>query len=439
MPASRIEDAEFAGLIGACEPFEERPEIAVAVSGGPDSLALTHLLKAWLDRRGGRLLALTVDHRLRRDAAEEAGQVAAFCAARGIAHRILPWSGAKPATGVQAAARDARHALLEAACREEGILHLCLAHHADDQAETFLLRLESGSGPLGLSGISAISYRPGLRLLRPLLALPKARLEATLAAQGIGWIDDPSNRAPAFRRSALRLALARLEAAGLAAGRFTETAAKFGAARQALEAGAARLLAAGAAVYPAGYAWVDPAAFRAVPREVARAALLSLLRGLSGAVYPPRTARLDRLLDRLLDGSERGSTLSGCRILPRKAGMLLVRETAAIETTSLAPGAARLWDGRFRVSLSGAGSGDGYRLGPLGAEGWRQVAAEAPALRDLPIPPPVRPTLPALRRGNRLEAVPQLGWKRDVKAPGADFRCVFSPKNPVSSAPFTVA
>lgn len=437
MPPPPIDGAEFARLIGACGPFESTPDIAVAVSGGPDSLALTLLLKVWLDRAGGRLLALTVDHGLRADSAREAREVAAFCAERGIDHRTLRWSGRKPASGVQAAARAARHALLEAACREEGIFHLCLAHHADDQAETFLLRLESGSGPLGLSGMARVSHTPSLRLLRPLLSIPKARLEATLKDQGIPWIDDPSNRAPAYRRSALRLALARLDAAGVAAGSFTDAAAKFAATRRLLEEETARLLAAGAAIYPAGYAWIQPAAFRAAPKEIARGALQALLRSLSGSEYPPRSARLEALLARVLTGRERGSTLSGCRILPRTSGLLLIREMAAIETVSLAPGETCLWDGRFRVALEA--QRDGFQLGPLGGEGWRQLAAEGPELRDLPIPAAVRPTLPALRCRGRLECVPHLGWKRDVNLTAAYFSCVFSPKNPVSSAPFTVA
>lgn len=433
-----IESAEFAALLAACGSFEDRPEIAVAVSGGADSLALTLLLQDWVAVRGGRLFAFTVDHGLRRESRDEAEGVGRLCRTHDIRHRILTWRGTKPSTGVQAAAREARSRLLEAACVEESILHLCLAQHADDQAETFLLRLESGSGPLGLAAMPAVSYRPGLRLLRPLLGLPKERLRATLRRRGVAWIEDPSNRAPAYRRSALRQTLARLEAAGLAAARFAETAAGLGAARRTLEREAERLLAGHVALLPAGYAWLDPEGLRQAPREVARQALSALLRSLSGAAYPPRGTRLDALLDRLLAGLTRGVTLAGCRILPRRQGLLLCREPAQVETLTLDAATAGLWDGRFRIVVSGKAA-KSTTLGPLTSEGWQELAAASPALRRSPIPGAVRPSLPALRVGNEIAAVPHLGWWRAGNADNAHIRCIFAPKNPLTSVPFTVA
>ena len=129
--------------------------------------------------------------------AAEARQTAAWLAARGITSRILAWEGPKPAAGIQAAARAARYALLEAACREAGLLHLLLAHHALDLAETTLIRAERGSGATGLAGMAAVRERPGLRLLRPLLGVMPDRLRATLRELGQPWLEDPSNRSPA--------------------------------------------------------------------------------------------------------------------------------------------------------------------------------------------------------------------------------------------------
>ena len=194
MPRSRakpLADREFAARIERLGPFERHPEIAVAVSGGPDSLALAILLDRWARRRGGRAIALTVDHGLREESAAEARRVGRWMRGRGIAHHILVWRGRKPKHGVQAAARDARYALLESWCRRHAILHLALAHHRDDQIETFLMRLGRGSGLDGLAAMPAIAERGGVRLLRPLLDIDKARLVASLAAMGQGWIEDP--------------------------------------------------------------------------------------------------------------------------------------------------------------------------------------------------------------------------------------------------------
>ena len=176
--------AEFAGLIEALGPFEQRPRLAVAVSGGPDSLCLCLLAAGWAAARGGAVSALIVDHGLRPEAAAEARQVAAWLRARRIDHHVLRWAGAKPATGIQAAAREARYRLLGDWCRAAGVLHLLLGHHLDDQAETVALRQARQSGAEGLAGMAAVRELAGLRLLRPFLTVPKTRLLATLEGAG---------------------------------------------------------------------------------------------------------------------------------------------------------------------------------------------------------------------------------------------------------------
>src|ERR1700693_3737439 len=126
--AAPLTDAEFAARLDALGPFERAPRLAVAVSGGADSLALALFADAWARARGGRIAALTVDHRLRAASATEARQVGAWLAPRGIVHRTLAWEGPHPESDIQAAARAARYRLLEAWCEEQGILHLLTAH-----------------------------------------------------------------------------------------------------------------------------------------------------------------------------------------------------------------------------------------------------------------------------------------------------------------------
>jgi tRNA(Ile)-lysidine synthase len=174
--AEPLTHEEFARAVERLGPLEKRPHLAVAVSGGADSLSLALFAAAWARKRGGCASALTVDHGLRPEAAAEARRVGRWLRARGIEHRIIAWRGTKPAANIQAAARAARYGLLSAWCARHGVLHLLLAHHADDQAETYLMRLARGSGVDGLAAMAPVHELPSVRVLRPLLDVPRARL-----------------------------------------------------------------------------------------------------------------------------------------------------------------------------------------------------------------------------------------------------------------------
>ncbi len=204
--AQPVDAATFARLMSPFGPFEADPVVAVAVSGGRDSLALALLAHDWAAARGGRIVALIVDHGLRSGSGDEAAATRALLERLGITAVVLCWSGAKPRSGLQAAARVERYRLLSDECRRRGLLHLLLGHHADDQAETVIMRAARGSGPDGLAGMAALVERADVRLLRPLLGIPRARLTATLLARGVPWIDDPSNADLRFERARLRAA-----------------------------------------------------------------------------------------------------------------------------------------------------------------------------------------------------------------------------------------
>jgi tRNA(Ile)-lysidine synthase len=219
-PLSAVEaDALFAGLA-------DRPALVLAVSGGPDSTALLVLAARWRARLGNgpKMLAVTIDHGLRKESAKEAADVGRLAKKLGIAHRIVRWSGRKPQTGLQEAARLARYGLLaQEALRLKARL-IVTAHTLDDQAETILFRLARGSGLTGLGAMTAVSPVPGDHgleavLLRPFLGVPKARLIATLRKEKIAFADDPSNRDPRFTRPRLRALMPALEREGLTAAR----------------------------------------------------------------------------------------------------------------------------------------------------------------------------------------------------------------------------
>lgn len=194
----------FAADLDALAPQGER--VGIAVSGGPDSLALLLLATA---ARPGLIEAATVDHGLREESRSEAEMVAGTCRALGVPHRILPadWSE-PPAANIQAEARAMRYRLLANWAEERGLPSLATAHHADDQAETLLMRLARGAGVRGLSGTrSKRTLTEQVVLVRPLLGWRKAELIEIVRAAGIEAVDDPSNRDPRHDRSRIRQAL----------------------------------------------------------------------------------------------------------------------------------------------------------------------------------------------------------------------------------------
>lgn len=292
---------DLAALIAAAlgRPVAADERIAVATSGGPDSLALLSLAAAAFP---GRVTALTVDHRLRPEAAAEAASIAAQCAARGLPHVTLVRDGADFASNVQARARAARYALLGDWCAAHGHGPLLTAHHADDQAETLLMRLNRASGSDGLAAIRpARQLRPGVMLVRPLLATRKADLATFAAADGWQVADDPTNRDPRYGRTQVRALLAATPALDVAA--LAASAAHLAADAEAL-AWAADLAWAGRVQEADGRLLVDAGG---LPAALVQRLLARAVETLAGR--PVRGSDIARLAARL--GAGASGTLAG--------------------------------------------------------------------------------------------------------------------------------
>lgn len=376
MASAETSPVSPAEAVSAFGPTLGRSGVGLAVSGGADSLSLLHL---WADARAlgatlPRAVVLTVDHGLRAASSAEAAFVGAAAAARGLEHRVLAWDGPKPTGNLQAEARRARRRLLTAAARELDLDTLLLAHHADDQAETFLLRLARGSGVVGLSAMAAVRREGGLLLLRPFLGWPKARLVATLEARGATWIEDPSNGDPRFERARLRGVMPRLAELGLDRARLTATAAAMARAARAIETMVDDLVGRAVVVHPAGFVRVETAAWRQASDEVRLRLLSRLVARLSDHDYGPRLAALEAI-----DGALRAAegrcvrTLAGVRIEARRGWLWLAPEAGRHGAIRLAPG------GRVRVAgrdfALAAVAPTAMRLGPLGSIGRRYLSS----------------------------------------------------------------
>jgi tRNA(Ile)-lysidine synthase len=314
--------------------WKTAPAIVLAVSGGPDSIAMMWLAARWRRalKRGPQLIAVTVDHGLRSEAAREARDVKRLAKTLDLPHRTLRWSGAKPKTGLPAAARDARYRLLAKAARAAGATHVLTAHTRDDQAETLLMRMARGSGIAGLGAMARQSRREGVVLARPLLDVPKARLVATLKKAGVGFADDPTNRDGSFTRPRFRALMPALAAEGFDARNLARLASRLARANAALEIladGAERYLALGGRDPHAGF---DANAFAALAEEIRLRLLLRRIDRV-GHEGPAELGKVEALLAAL----DRAGAATG-----HAKGRIRLKQTLAGALVSLV-------DGRIRI------------------------------------------------------------------------------------------
>jgi tRNA(Ile)-lysidine synthase len=322
--------------------WKDAPALVLAVSGGPDSVALMWLAARWRRAlsRGPRLVAVTIDHGLRAEAAREAREVKRLARALEIEHRTMRWNGAKPKTGVPAAARAERYRLLGQAARSFGATHILTAHTRDDQAETLLMRLLRGSGIAGLAAMARESDRDGVTLARPLLTVPKSRLIATLDGAKVAYADDPTNRDHAFTRPRLRALLPLLAAEGGDARGLARLAARLARANAAVEVladGAERYLALKSNATPRETAReLDAGAFAALPEEI-RLRLLMRAINRFGHEGPAELGKVEALLAQL----DRSFAEKHAKIAPRVAPIRL-KQTLAGALVSVSQGRIRI-------------------------------------------------------------------------------------------------
>lgn len=316
--------------------------LLTAVSGGSDSLALLLLLKSFLDRQAPdiRVLAVTVDHGLRPEAAAEARAVATLCRQIGIEHRTMVWSGDKPRTGLIAAAREARYRLLAEAADAIDADAIFVAHTMDDQAETVTMRARRGAG-IGLAGMArATLYDERIWLVRPLLRARRQALRDYLNGLGIAWIDDPTNENRHYERVRVRATLEHDHVTALAAR--AETA---GHAREGLGHRSADLVERYATMPARGLFRLDPAMFDGSDASVH--ALRLVLATAGGAPRLPDRDRVADLAHRLAAGSLRVA-LSRALVDARKPAVWIRREKRALPETEVSSSPLP-WDGRWRI------------------------------------------------------------------------------------------
>jgi len=357
--------------------------ILVAISGGSDStgllLALAEALMATSNSKIS-LCAVTVDHVLRTESADEARQVAAFCKSHNVPHLIKVWQGEKPKTGLLAAARDARYALLAEAAESLKADIVVTAHTADDQRETLAMRRERSEQPsIGVADLVLFDRR--VWVARPFLGCRREAIRDYLCARKVAWMDDPSNDDPKYERVRMRSRLAEGVGTVPAADEARDL-------RADVAASAARWLDQHFVLDSPMVGQVIPAGM-AAERHVLGYAVGRLAAVFGGQAFPLGRKQSDDVLA-LIEKGELGRMTAGRVVFDlRRDGLFLVRESRGILPLTLAPGARGVWDGRLLVQnaapteISIVGGGKVAQSGQLPKGVVRRALAAAPRIVDL--------------------------------------------------------
>ncbi len=396
-PLSEGEDAYLLHFALGAFRRDKPVHIGVAVSGGSDSMAMLHLMTRAAPHAGWTVHAVTVDHRLRPEAADEAAFVGRVCAELGVSHDILIWEHGPVAGNLQDQARRARYALIADWARARGIGHVCVGHTADDQAETFLMGLARQAGLDGLSGMRPDWSEGGIKWARPFLFHTRADLRAFLRRNGKAWVEDPSNADDRYQRVKARKVLEALKPLGITVDKLAGVAHNLASVQVVVE-GAVKEAAHAVATETAGVITFKRQDFRLLPLETQRRLLVGAFKWVSGAVYGPRADALFRVLQAIR--VRRDATLSGCRIRVSEKDVRILREPKAV--AALTCPSDRLWDGRWRLDGPHAPE---LEIRALGAAGLRLC----PGWRATGLPRDALIVSPAVWRGDVLIAAPLAG------------------------------
>lgn len=390
------EDAPLLFWAATAQGWHRSPpkSVGLAVSGGSDSMAMLHLMARVAPQTGWALKAVTVDHRLRPEAAEEAAFVGRACAALSIPHDILIWDHGALHGNLMQAAREARYGLLADWAKRAGVDLVTLAHTADDQAETFLMGLSRAAGLDGLAGMRDGFVTEGTLFRRPFLQQFRAELRAYLTRQGVQWIDDPSNDNDRFTRVKARRAIKALAPLGITVDRLSGVVHNLSMALSVVQDAVAKS-ARDTVTETVGALRVERKAFRNLHPEIRRRLLVAMVRWISGALHPPRETKLAALGLALDLGKD--ATLGGVRFRWQGETLWISREARGCGGPVPA---GQLWDRRWRID---ADAGD---IRALGANGLRQC----PDWRALGLPRQVLEVTPGLWQGQVLIAAPWAGF-----------------------------
>ncbi len=396
-------------------PFEKillkSKTFAVSVSGGSDSMAMCLIANDWAKKHNCKIVALTVNHQLRKSAANEAIVIGKWLESYSIKHYCLNWDEPKPKFGLQASARQARYDLMIKWCKQKNISVLMLGHHLHDQVETFLLRVEQNSGTYGLASMNSISVRNECFLLRPMLKLPKEILQKFLIDSQQDWFEDPSNYDPRFRRTHIRNIVNRLFHDRLSFKIISNVIGQFRILRQNID-DITNLFFKNAIKFSAlGYGTFSYKLLATLPEMVIQRILVRITHEFGGKIYPPRGKSLKRIIELVKTQNRFFFSLGGCQFVGTDEYIIFFRDQRSLIAKEVASGDEVLWGNTIKISICGP-IGQTAKLGPLGKRGWLKINKVSDYEKPINMPHTVHYSLPCLFDEYGVVHVPGINYYR---------------------------
>ena len=400
--------------------IDDKP-IALAVSGGPDSTAMMQIAALSKKLKNSNVTVIVIDHGLREESKNEANIVCKNAKLLGFKFKILKWNGVKPKTRVQEIARKTRYKLMTSWCKKKGIEKLFLAHHLDDQVETFLMRLGKGSGVDGLAVMNFVTETSSLKLVRPFLEIPKTRFIEILGITNLEWISDPSNFNSDYKRSRIRKILPILSKEGINSKQIGLVIKRMRSAKDALNSQTNTLLKKYLSNVDNVAYFLNKEFFKDTKeKEILLRALEKIFMNISGSIYPPRRNKLENILSWILENNNvKAKTLTGVVVRKRKSEFIFYREPDdCYKSVNIRPLTSRYscWDDRFFLK---ANKSNNLQIRALGDVGITILKEEKILKRQgfQNVPLSAWKTVPGVWSKKRLISVPTLGYckQKDLK------------------------
>ena len=400
--------------------IDDKP-IALAVSGGPDSTAMMQIAALSKKLKNNNVTVIVVDHGLREESKNEANIVGQNAKLLGFKFKILKWDGVKPKTRIQEIARKTRYKLMTSWCKKKGIEKLFLAHHLDDQVETFLMRLGKGSGVDGLAVMNYVTEISSLKLVRPFLEIPKTRFIKILSITNLEWISDPSNFSSDYKRSRIRKILPILSKEGINSKQIGLVIKRMRSAKDALNTQTNILLKKYLSNVDNVAYFLNKELLKDVKeKEILLRVLEKIFMNISGSIYPPRRNKLENIISWILKNNNiKAKTLTGVVVRKRKSELIFYREPDdCYKSVNIRPLTSRYscWDDRFFLK---ANKSNDLQIRALGDVGIKILKEEKILKRQgfQNVPLSAWKTVPGVWSKKRLISVPTLGYckQKDLK------------------------
>ena len=419
----------FFKIMDSFGPYEKNPHLAVAVSGGCDSLCLAILAKEWTQTKGGKITALIVDHGLRKNSKKECKETQNILKKRKIFSQCFQWKLSKiPKSGVQEKAREFRYNIFEDWCFKKNIVHLLVAHHFEDQKETFLMRLNDNSNIYGLACMPKILLKKKIRILRPFLDFKKKEIIEYLKEKRINWLEDPTNVSSKYFRNRLRKILPTLKKKGLTDNKLKKILKRAQRERKKIEKKSIAWLIKNVEIDTLGYATISFDSLKLLNKDDFIFIFSRILNVISGSLYPTKSKYVYNFYKKIKSNENiKNTNLGGCHVFIFKKILYICREIFKKNRKQKINFQFNkiIWDNRFEIEYKKNKNfflkeelGKTVFIEQLQKNGWSEVLLKNDKLKKkFMIPNKIILSLPAIKnKKNDVLYVPHLKYYSNVKS-----------------------